>query len=55
VNGVIAVPIMAIMMKMAARPDIMGKFVIEGALQRLGWIATGIMALAAVAMIASSI
>jgi NRAMP (natural resistance-associated macrophage protein)-like metal ion transporter len=50
-NGVIAVPIMAVMMRMAVRPDIMGPFVIRRRLHRLGWIATGLMAVAVVAMI----
>jgi len=44
INGVIAVPIMAIMMMLAARADIMGQFVIRPRLRRLGWIATGVMA-----------
>ena len=52
-NGVIAVPIMAVMMRMAVRPDIMGPFVIKRRLHRLGWIATALMALAVVAMIVS--
>jgi Mn2+/Fe2+ NRAMP family transporter len=52
-NGVVAVPIMAVMMRMAVRPDIMGTFVITRRLRRLGWLATGIMALAVVAMLAS--
>jgi NRAMP (natural resistance-associated macrophage protein)-like metal ion transporter len=52
-NGVIAVPIMAVMMRMAVRPDIMGPFVIKRRLQRLGWIATVLMALAVIAMLAT--
>jgi len=52
-NGVIAVPIMAVMMRMAVRPDIMGPFVIKRRLQRLGWFATVLMALAVVAMLAT--
>jgi Mn2+/Fe2+ NRAMP family transporter len=53
-NGVIAVPIMVVMMRMAVRPDIMGPFVIRRRLHRLGWIATGLMAVAVVAMIATT-
>ena len=49
-NGVIAVPIMALMMRMAVRQDIMGSFVITKRLQRLGWVATTLMALAVIAM-----
>ena len=52
-NGIIAVPIMAVMMRMAVRPDIMGPYVIKRKLHRLGWIATALMAIAVVAMFAS--
>ena len=50
INGVIAVPIMAVMMLMAVRPEIMGRFTIKRQLKVLGWLATGIMAVAVVAM-----
>ena len=53
-NGVVAVPVMATMMLMAARSDIMGRFAIGGALRWLGWIATVVMAAAAIAMLATS-
>ena len=52
-NGIIAVPIMAVMMRMAVRPDIMGSFVIKPRLWRLGWFATLLMGAAVVAMIVS--
>jgi hypothetical protein len=42
---------MAVMMRMAVRPDIMGVFTITPRLQRLGWIATALMAVAVVAMV----
>ncbi|MGI8896265.1 MAG: NRAMP family divalent metal transporter [Casimicrobiaceae bacterium] len=51
VNGVIAVPIMAMMMLMAARADVMGPFVVKRSLLVLGWLATGVMALAVIAMV----
>ncbi|HEY4071763.1 MAG TPA: divalent metal cation transporter [Herbaspirillum sp.] len=51
INGVISVPIMAIMMMMAVRADIMGRFIIGSGLKILGWLCTGIMALAAIAML----
>jgi NRAMP (natural resistance-associated macrophage protein)-like metal ion transporter len=54
INGVIAVPIMAVMMLLAAREDVMGRFVIRPRLRRLGWIATGVMALTVVGMIATT-
>jgi Mn2+/Fe2+ NRAMP family transporter len=50
INGVIAVPIMAIMMLLAARADVMGRFVIRPRLRRLGWAATLVMAVTVVAM-----
>lgn len=50
VNGVVSVPIMALMMLMAARSDIMGRLVVTRRLKVLGWLATGVMTLAAVAM-----
>jgi NRAMP (natural resistance-associated macrophage protein)-like metal ion transporter len=51
INGVISVPIMAVMMMMAARPKIMGKFVISKGLKMLGWLATLMMAATVVAML----
>jgi len=53
INGVVAAPVMVMMMLLAARPDVMGAFVLPPALRRLGWLATVVMALAALAMIAS--
>ena len=54
INGVVAVPVMAIMMWLAATPMVMGDFVVTGWLKLFGWVATGAMALAVVAMIATS-
>ena len=50
INGVISVPIMIVMMLMAGRPAIMGRFVVGRRLQVLGWGATAAMALAVLAM-----
>ncbi len=50
INGVISVPIMAVMMLMAVRPEIMGRFVISSSLRLLGWVATLLMAAAVGAM-----
>jgi len=50
INGVISVPIMAVMMLMAARSDIMGQFVITFRLKLLGWAGTSVMAFAVIAM-----
>jgi Mn2+/Fe2+ NRAMP family transporter len=51
INGVIAVPIMAVMMLLASREDIMGRFVIRLRLRRLGWLATAVMGVTVAAMI----
>ena len=51
INGVIAVPIMSVMMLMAVRKDIMGPFVITRRLKILGWLATAAMAVAVLAML----
>ncbi|WP_296447031.1 NRAMP family divalent metal transporter [Rhodoferax sp. UBA5149] len=51
INGVISVPIMAVMMLMAVRPEIMGQFVITTRLKVMGWLATLMMAAAVCAML----
>ena len=50
VNGVIAVPIMAVMMLLAVNPGVMGAFVISRRLTILGWLAVAVMAMSVVAM-----
>ena len=50
-NGVIAVPIMAIMMLLSSRRDTMGEHVIGRRLCWLGWMATGAMAATVLAML----
>jgi NRAMP (natural resistance-associated macrophage protein)-like metal ion transporter len=50
VNGVIAVPIMVVMMLMADDPRVMGPFTVTRRLKVLGWLATWTMAAAVVAM-----
>ncbi len=54
INGVIAVPIMAIMMLLASREDVMGRFVVRPRLRNLGWGATAVMAVTVVAMFATT-
>lgn len=51
INGVISVPIMAVMMLMAANSAVMGTFVIGKRLKVLGWCATGAMGAAALVML----
>jgi len=43
VNGVLAVPVMVLLMFMARRQDVMGTFVIRGPLYWLGWLSTAAM------------
>ncbi len=54
INGIIAVPIMAVMMLLAARKDVMGDFVIRAPLRRLGWTATVVMAVTVLGMLRTS-
>ncbi len=53
INGVISVPVMVVMMLMAVRSDIMGRFVISRRLQLLGWLGAASMAVVVLAMFAS--
>jgi NRAMP (natural resistance-associated macrophage protein)-like metal ion transporter len=53
INGVVAVPLMAIIMLMAMRPDVMGRFVLPRALWAMGWLCTVTMAVAVVIMFAT--
>ena len=53
INGVVAVPVMTIMMLMASRSKIMGKFTLGLPLRVVGWVATGVMAIAAIGMFAT--
>jgi hypothetical protein len=43
---------MVAMMLLATKPEVMGAFVIRPRLRRLGWAATGVMALAVATMFA---
>lgn len=52
INGVIAIPIMAVMMIMASKPEIMGAFVIKKKLRILGWSATALMLITVITMFA---
>ena len=42
-NGVVAAPLMAVIMTMASNQRVMGKFVIPSYLKGMGWVATGVM------------
>ena len=54
INGVISVPIMAVMMRIGQSERLMGKLTISPRHRLMGWIATGVMALAVVFMLATS-
>jgi NRAMP (natural resistance-associated macrophage protein)-like metal ion transporter len=50
INGVLAVPVMMLLMLMARHRNVMGSFVIGGPLYWLGWLSTAAMAASVVAM-----
>jgi NRAMP (natural resistance-associated macrophage protein)-like metal ion transporter len=54
-NGIVAVPIMAMMMVIVAHSGLMGRFRARSWLIALGWVGTGLMALAVIALIGSSL
>ena len=53
INGVAAVPVMIMIMLMASRTAVMGQFTLGRWLKGFGWIATAVMAAAAVGMFAT--
>jgi NRAMP (natural resistance-associated macrophage protein)-like metal ion transporter len=55
INGVVAVPIMAVMMHMASRSKVMGRLTLPRPLWLVGWLATLVMAAMVVVMVWSSI
>jgi Mn2+/Fe2+ NRAMP family transporter len=55
INGAVAVPVLAIMMLIAQRRTVMGRFAVSGRLRWMGWLATGIMAAAVAALVFSMI
>jgi NRAMP (natural resistance-associated macrophage protein)-like metal ion transporter len=50
INGVVAAPVMITMMHMTHNPAIMGEFPVSDGLRLVGWIATAVMAVAALIM-----
>jgi NRAMP (natural resistance-associated macrophage protein)-like metal ion transporter len=50
INGLAAVPVMALVMLMSGNRRIMGEFAVGGVLRLVGWIATAAMGLAAIGM-----
>jgi NRAMP (natural resistance-associated macrophage protein)-like metal ion transporter len=53
INGVVAGPIMAMVMLMACNRRVMGKFTLSMPLKLMGWLATGLMLVAALGMFAT--
>ncbi|HEX3554334.1 MAG TPA: Nramp family divalent metal transporter [Thermoanaerobaculia bacterium] len=53
INGVAAVPIMVMIMLVASRRSAMGDFKVHAGLKAVGWLATAVMAAAAVGMFAT--
>jgi Mn2+/Fe2+ NRAMP family transporter len=51
VNGILAPPVMAVMLLLGRSRAVMGKLVLPRGLQIVGWAATAIMAAAALAML----
>lgn len=55
VNGVVVVPVLAMMMLVAGRSDIMGEFTVGRRLRAVGWLATAVTAACAVAMVVTGL
>jgi len=53
INGVVAVPIMALLMRMACNPRVMGEHVIGRRVRWLGWLATAVMGVTVLGMFVS--
>lgn len=53
INGVVAVPIMILTMIMASQKRVMGRFVLPPVLSGMGWLATVVMTLVAIALFAT--
>ena len=53
VNGVVAVPLMVVIMVMSRQPRVMGSFTISRPLWAMGWLTTAVMAVVVAAMFAT--
>ncbi len=53
INGVIAVPLMIMIMVMGMQPRVMGPFTLPGSLLTLGWLCTAVMTVAVLIMLAT--
>jgi Mn2+/Fe2+ NRAMP family transporter len=50
INGVVAVPLLVVILLLASKKSVMGKYVVPRYLQVMGWMTTGVMGFAAVWM-----
>ena len=53
INGIVAVPIMVLVMRLATNRKVMDRFVVTGMWRLLGWIATAVMAVATISWLVS--
>jgi Mn2+/Fe2+ NRAMP family transporter len=53
INGIVAVPVMVVMMLMAMNRKVMGQWTLPRPLQIMGWVSTAVMAVTAVALFAT--
>jgi NRAMP (natural resistance-associated macrophage protein)-like metal ion transporter len=53
INGVVAVPVMVMMMRLASNPTVMGRLTLPPILRTIGWLATCVMGAAAIGMVAT--
>jgi NRAMP (natural resistance-associated macrophage protein)-like metal ion transporter len=54
VNGIVAVPLMFLLMLVSQKPAIVGKFVLPRYLRLVGWIATGVMLVASLGFLVTA-
>lgn len=55
INGIVAAPVMATMMLMTHRKDVMGQFTLPPVLTILGWLSTGVMCASIIVLAVSSL
>jgi Mn2+/Fe2+ NRAMP family transporter len=55
INGIVAVPLMVMLMIMSANIKIVGKFPLTRYLRTMGWIATAVMLIASLGFLISSL
>jgi len=55
INGIVAVPVMVLLVRLAANRKVMDRFVVAGPWRLLGWIATAVMAVAKISWFASNV